>query len=98
MLSMRLPATLEARLTHLATATKRTKTSYMLELLEAQIDALESKYLPKPQPELSPDVQEALLSWQEYQETGLHLTWEEVDEWMSSWFTDNELPAPKCHL
>ena len=31
------------------------------------------------------------------QATGLYATAEEVDEWLASWGTDNELPAPECH-
>lgn len=36
-------------------------------------------------------------SWREYKETGLHLTWEEVDKWMSTWGTDEEQEPPECH-
>lgn len=97
MLTMRLPSELEARLNHLSNATKRTKTSYVLELLEGQIDALEQKYLPNASPELSEEVQEALLAWKGYDDSGLHLTWDETKTWMNSWFSDNELPAPVCH-
>lgn len=41
--------------------------------------------------------QDALRAWEEYRETGLHATGEEVDRWLASWGTDHELPAPKCH-
>lgn len=41
--------------------------------------------------------QATLAAWQEYQETGLHLTGEEVDAWLESWGTDDELPTPVCH-
>lgn len=96
MLTMRLPSGLEDRLNNLSRATKRTKTSYVLEILESQIDALEQKYMSNQS--LSEDVQEALLSWKECQDTGLHLDWDsEVKPWMNSWFSDNELEAPSCH-
>jgi len=36
-------------------------------------------------------------AWEEYQSTGLHATAEEVDAWMASWGTEQELPAPQCH-
>lgn len=36
-------------------------------------------------------------AWQEYQDTGLHVTGEEVDAWLASWGTDDELPTPTCH-
>lgn len=40
---------------------------------------------------------EALASWQEYQETGLHLTGEELDRWLATWGTDAESEPPACH-
>lgn len=41
--------------------------------------------------------QEALASWQEYQETGWHLSGEEVMRWLESWGTDQEKAMPDCH-
>lgn len=41
--------------------------------------------------------QDTIKAWVEYQETGLHATAEEVDAWLASWGTENELPAPICH-
>ena len=41
--------------------------------------------------------QEALASWQEYKETGQHLTGDEVTSWLESWGTDQEQAAPACH-
>lgn len=40
--------------------------------------------------------QDTLDAWEDYQETGLHATAEDVDEWLASWGTDNELPMPRC--
>lgn len=40
---------------------------------------------------------DALQAWQEYQETGLHVTGDEVLDWLESWGTPNEKPAPTCH-
>lgn len=42
-------------------------------------------------------VAEALASWHSYQTTGLHLTGEEVRQWLQSWGTVHERPVPKCH-
>ncbi|MGR9053793.1 MAG: CopG family ribbon-helix-helix protein [Gammaproteobacteria bacterium] len=41
--------------------------------------------------------QEALASWQAYQETGQHLTGQEVSDWLNTWGTDREHKAPECH-
>ena len=41
--------------------------------------------------------QEALAAWQEFQETGLHLTGAEVEAWLRGWGAEDEAAAPKCH-
>ena len=41
--------------------------------------------------------QDTLKAWEEYRATGLHATAEEVDAWLASWGTDDELSAPVCH-
>ncbi|QBH98607.1 ribbon-helix-helix protein, CopG family [Limnobaculum zhutongyuii] len=41
--------------------------------------------------------QEALDSWREYQETGLHLTGDEVKTWLRGWGTEAETDIPECH-
>ena len=41
--------------------------------------------------------QDTLKSWDVFQETGLHVGADDVDAWLSSWGTENELPAPVCH-
>ncbi|OAI09930.1 CopG family transcriptional regulator [Methylomonas lenta] len=41
--------------------------------------------------------QEALSSWKAYQETGQHLTGQEVRDWLTTWGTDQEVDIPKCH-
>ncbi len=41
--------------------------------------------------------QEALASWSAYQETGRHLTLEEVRAWLGTWGTEAETEPPECH-
>lgn len=41
--------------------------------------------------------QEAKHSWREFQNTGLHLSGEELYAWLDTWGTDNEKPVPECH-
>jgi len=41
--------------------------------------------------------QEALKSWEEYRETGLHVTGDEVTAWLETWGSDDEKEAPLCH-
>jgi len=41
--------------------------------------------------------QDAVNSWNEYQETGLHATGDEVIKWLNTWGSDDEKDAPECH-
>ena len=41
--------------------------------------------------------QEALASWSALQDTGRHLTGEEVQAWLTSWGSDAEAEPPECH-
>ena len=38
--------------------------------------------------------QEALASWENYEETGQHLTGQEIRNWLDTWGTDNETVVP----
>ena len=52
---------------------------------------------PKREEQLEQFRNEIQAAWKDYQDTGLHVTDEEVFAWMETWFTDSEAPAPKCH-
>lgn len=41
--------------------------------------------------------QDAINAWNEYQETGLHATGDEVVKWLNSWGSADEKDAPECH-
>jgi predicted transcriptional regulator len=41
--------------------------------------------------------QEAVASWKTFQETGRHLTGEEVRTWLNTWGTEEESELPPCH-
>ena len=40
---------------------------------------------------------DALASWQEYKETGQHLTEEQVSAWLDTWGSEKEKAMPPCH-
>ena len=42
--------------------------------------------------------QGTLEAWDDYQVTGHHATVDEVTHWLASWGSDDEGPAPPCHL
>ena len=41
--------------------------------------------------------QDAINAWNKYQETGLHVTGDEVMTWLDTWGEENEQAAPVCH-
>lgn len=41
--------------------------------------------------------QDAINAWNEYRETGLHVTGDEVIAWLDTWGEENEKAAPACH-
>ena len=41
--------------------------------------------------------QDAINAWNEYRETGLHVTGDEVIAWLDTWGEDSEHAAPVCH-
>lgn len=42
--------------------------------------------------------QEATEAYNDYKTTGLHITHEELNTWLDTWGTENEQPAPQCHV
>ena len=42
-------------------------------------------------------LQQAREAWQEYRDTGLHVSSEEVLGWLATWGEDVEKEAPVCH-
>ena len=40
--------------------------------------------------------QDAINAWNEYRETGLHVTGDEVVAWLNTWDDENEKTAPVC--
>ncbi len=42
-------------------------------------------------------IAETKVSWEHYQQTGLHATEEEVFAWLETWGTDHEQGMPECH-
>lgn len=39
---------------------------------------------------------DAVNAWNEYRETGLHVTGDEVVAWLDTWGDENEKTAPEC--
>jgi predicted transcriptional regulator len=86
--SVKLHPDTRSRLQHLAETRRRSAHWIMREAIEEYLEREEQKEAFR---------QATVEAWEEYQSTGLHATAEEVDAWMASWGTEQELPAPQCH-
>ncbi len=86
--SVKLDDELKARIQRLAEARRRSSHWIMREAIAQYVEREEARERFK---------QEALASWKAYQETGRHLTGEEVRAWLNTWGADEEGAAPECH-
>ena len=86
--SVKLDDELKSRIQHLADARQRSAHWIMCEAIRNYVEREEARESFK---------QEALASWAAYQETGQHLTGQEVRDWLNTWGTDKETEIPACH-
>ncbi len=87
-MSIKLKPDMCERIKHLAATRNRTLHWLMCEAISQYIDREEKREAFR---------QDTIKAWNEYQETGLHATAEEVEIWLASWGSKNELPSPICH-
>ncbi|KQY36263.1 CopG family ribbon-helix-helix protein [Rhizobium sp. Root483D2] len=85
--SVKLENELKVRVQNLATARRRTSHWIMHEAIAQYVEREEKREAFR---------EETLKAWEEFQQTGLQASAEDVEKWLSSWGSENELPAPKC--
>ena len=86
--SIKLDDDLKVRVQQLADARRRSAHWLMREAIEQYVEREEKRETFR---------RDTLKAWEYYQATGLHATADEVEKWLASWGTDNEVPAPTCH-
>jgi len=86
--SLKIDDVLKERIQQLAALRQRTPHWIMCEAIVQYVEREEAREQFK---------QEALASWTAYQETGRHLTGEEVRAWLNTWGTEAETEMPACH-
>ena len=86
--AVRLDVETKARLKRLSELRDKTTHKLMVTAVNEYLNREESREVFK---------QEAIASHQHYKETGLHVTGDEVAQWVNSWGSDKVLPAPICH-
>ena len=86
--SLKISDKLKARVQRLARLRDRSAHWIMNEAIAEYIEREEARESFKT---------EALASWTAYQETGRHLTGQEVRAWLNTWGTQAEAELPECH-
>lgn len=87
--SIKIPHELRARIQNLAETRQRSPHSLMLQAIESYITHEEKREAWR---------QEGIAAWEEYQRTGLHLTGDEVSEWVNQLRKGKKVLLPKCHV
>lgn len=86
--SLKLDPAIKERVQRLADAQRRSAHWVMKEAIEEYVEREEKRE------KLRHDVTEA---WEHYEQTGLHLTGDEVDEWLSRLAAGEDVEPPECH-
>ena len=87
--SIKLDPNMKDRVQRVADSMRRTSHWVMKEAVEKYVSDAERREAWE---------RESLEALREFDETGLHVTGEEVMAWLETWGTDDEKPAPECHL
>ena len=86
--SLKIDDELKGRIQQLANQRQRSSHWIMREAIRQYVEREEAR---------ESFTQEAQASWAAFQETGRHLTGEEVRQWLATWGTDSEQEMPECH-
>lgn len=87
--TVKLESEIKDRLERIAESQHRAPETVMQEAIAEYVDRQEK---------LDGLRQETVAALEEFQRTGMHLTAEEVDEWLTKIAAGQTVPLPKCHL
>lgn len=86
--TIKIDETTKERLKRIAQARKRTPHWMILEAIREYVDREEKREAFR---------QAGIEAWNEYRETGLHVTGDEVIAWLETWGEEDEKAVPVCH-
>jgi predicted transcriptional regulator len=87
--SLKLDIEMKARVQRLADAQRRTSHWIMREAIDEYVSREEKRQSFR---------QDAQAAWEDYQRTGLHLTNEEVGDWLAKIEAGEDAELPECHV
>ena len=86
--SLKLDSATRERVLQIATARRRTPHWVMREAIGEYVEREDRRERLR---------QDALAAWADYQQSGLHLTGEEVDAWLAKLEAGEKVDPPECH-
>lgn len=86
--SIKLDDALKERVQHLAGARRRSSHWIMREAIAQYVEREEKREAFR---------QNAINAWEEYQQTGQHVTLEEADAWLAKLEAGEDAERPECH-
>ena len=87
--SLKLDVEIKQRVQRLASARRRSPHWLMREAIEEYVEREEKREQFR---------QDALAAWANYQNTGLHVTAEEADDWLAKLEAGEDADPPKCRV
>jgi predicted transcriptional regulator len=87
--SLKLDTTMKERVQRVASTQRRTTHWVMREAIEQYVEREEKREQFRL---------DTLAAWEDFHTTGLHLTDEEVDGWITKLESGEDAPAPECHV
>ena len=87
--TIKIDQTTKERLKRIADARHRTPHWMILEAIRQYVDREEKREAFR---------QEGIKAWNEYQSSGLHVTFEEADDWLAELEAGKDADIPECHV
>ena len=87
--ALRLEPELKQRAELIAAADRRTLSFVVRDALQMYLEQREAE---------AAEINHAMAAWNEYQQTGLHVTGDEMSAWLRSWGTEHESETPQCRV
>lgn len=89
MVSIEISEDLDLRIQHLAEARRLSPRRVLQDAVEQYVEREEKRQA---------FLQDAAEAWNDFQRTGLHVTGEEVEAWLSKLEAGEDIEPPKCHV
>ena len=87
--AIKIDADIKERVKRLADARHRSPHWLMREAISQYVEREEKRHAFR---------QDAIMAWDEYQATGLHVTFEEADAWLAKLEAGQDDEPPECHV